>query len=227
MGITYPAGHGLDVRGRRAKWPITSASRCSSVLPYVLGGRGMAIVYDGAQLESTWARRPRFPPTTRCTSIASSRAPSRSTSTAVRWGERVRRRHPGAYRDGGHSFRRLGVLHAALRPVRRRFRPACAPSRALVGASPGRNRPDQHPIRHQGHGCLRHRGEPAREPHGSVCLESPRACRSRRSRRASWRGKIADLGLPADDRRLDYFSVKEAVMPFGRFPAPTWFSVPR
>ena len=30
--------------------------------------------------------------------------------------------------------------------------------------------------------------------------------------------KIADLNLPADDRRLDRYSVKEAVMPFGRFP---------
>ena len=30
--------------------------------------------------------------------------------------------------------------------------------------------------------------------------------------------KIADLGLPADDRRLEHYSVKEAVMPFGRFP---------
>ena len=30
--------------------------------------------------------------------------------------------------------------------------------------------------------------------------------------------KIADLDLPPDDRRLEHFSVKEAVMPFGRFP---------
>ncbi len=30
--------------------------------------------------------------------------------------------------------------------------------------------------------------------------------------------KIADLGLPHDERRLEHFSVKEAVMPFGRFP---------
>ncbi len=30
--------------------------------------------------------------------------------------------------------------------------------------------------------------------------------------------KIADLCLPPDDRRLEHFSVKEAVMPFGRFP---------
>jgi carbamoyl-phosphate synthase large subunit len=29
---------------------------------------------------------------------------------------------------------------------------------------------------------------------------------------------IASLGLPPDDRELDHFSVKEAVMPFGRFP---------
>ena len=30
--------------------------------------------------------------------------------------------------------------------------------------------------------------------------------------------KIADLHLPADDRRLDWFCMKEAVMPWGRFP---------
>lgn len=30
--------------------------------------------------------------------------------------------------------------------------------------------------------------------------------------------RIAHLGLPEDDRRLEHFSVKEAVMPFGRFP---------
>ena len=30
--------------------------------------------------------------------------------------------------------------------------------------------------------------------------------------------KLADLGMPADDRDYDYFCVKEAVMPFGRFP---------
>ena len=30
--------------------------------------------------------------------------------------------------------------------------------------------------------------------------------------------KLADLHLPADDREFDYFCVKEAVMPFGRFP---------
>ncbi|MEG0070483.1 MAG: carbamoyl-phosphate synthase large subunit [Raoultibacter sp.] len=29
---------------------------------------------------------------------------------------------------------------------------------------------------------------------------------------------IAELGLPDDERRLEHFSVKEAVMPFGRFP---------
>ncbi|MCL2883382.1 MAG: carbamoyl-phosphate synthase large subunit [Coriobacteriia bacterium] len=30
--------------------------------------------------------------------------------------------------------------------------------------------------------------------------------------------KIADLGLPPDDREIRHFAVKEAVMPFGRFP---------
>ncbi|MEA5020291.1 MAG: carbamoyl-phosphate synthase large subunit [Gordonibacter sp.] len=30
--------------------------------------------------------------------------------------------------------------------------------------------------------------------------------------------RVSDLNLPSDDRRLEHFSVKEAVMPFGRFP---------
>ena len=30
--------------------------------------------------------------------------------------------------------------------------------------------------------------------------------------------RLADIGLPADDRALGHFAVKEAVMPFGRFP---------
>ena len=30
--------------------------------------------------------------------------------------------------------------------------------------------------------------------------------------------KLADLNLPDDERRMEHFSVKEAVMPFGRFP---------
>ena len=30
--------------------------------------------------------------------------------------------------------------------------------------------------------------------------------------------RISDLGLPAEDRELGYYAVKEAVMPFGRFP---------
>lgn len=30
--------------------------------------------------------------------------------------------------------------------------------------------------------------------------------------------KIKDLGLPSDTRKIDHYSVKEAVMPFGRFP---------
>ena len=30
--------------------------------------------------------------------------------------------------------------------------------------------------------------------------------------------RLCDMGLPSDDRELGYFAVKEAVMPFGRFP---------
>ena len=40
-----------------------------------------------------------------------------------------------------------------------------------------------------------------------------------RQRPASWRGRASPIwACHADDRRLDHYSVKEAVMPFGRFP---------
>ena len=39
--------------------------------------------------------------------------------------------------------------------------------------------------------------------------------------------RIADLGLPADDRELDWFCMKEAVMPWGRFPGADRSAGPR
>ena len=38
---------------------------------------------------------------------------------------------------------------------------------------------------------------------------------------------IAELGLPSDERRLDYFCMKEAVMPWGRFPGAEVILGPR
>ena len=69
-----------STRPRRS--PTRSATRCWSGRRYVLGGRGMEIVYDETPLAVLHRRAPpRSAPTTRCWSTASSTTPSRSTST--------------------------------------------------------------------------------------------------------------------------------------------------
>ena len=71
---------------------------------------------------------------------------------------------------------------------------------------------------------LRHRGEPAGEPDGALRRQGDRASRSRRSRRGSCSGRrspsCAPRGCspPRDCRRPEHVSVKEAVLPFDRFP---------
>ena len=88
---------------------------------YVLGGRGMEIVYDDAD-----ARRLLRPTatdasarSTRCSSTASSTTPSRSTSTRSTTASEiyVGGRH-GAHRGGRHPLRRLGLRAAARHPRR-------------------------------------------------------------------------------------------------------------
>ena len=68
---------------RRSRSPRRSATRCSCGRRYVLGGRGMEIVYDDATLQRLRrAAADASPaPSTRCSSTASSTTPSRSTST--------------------------------------------------------------------------------------------------------------------------------------------------
>ena len=78
---------------------------------YVLGGRGMAIVYDGERSSRrTWPRPRRSPPITRSTSTASWKAPMEVDLDALCDGDRrVRGRRAGAHRDGGHPLGRFGL----------------------------------------------------------------------------------------------------------------------
>lgn len=70
----------------------------------------------------------------------------------------------------GHPLGRLGLLPAALLAVREgagrdgERRPQDRPG-------PGRARSGEHPVRREGRGRLRHRGQPAGEPHGALHLE--------------------------------------------------------
>ena len=131
----------------------------------------------------------------------------------------VRGRRARAHRDGRHPLGRLGLLHAAVRAVRGRCSVAAARHRAPIwrcawawwgsstSSSPSRTRSSTS-------------SRPTRAP-AAPCrsCRRPRACRWRRCAARIMAGeKIADLGLPPDDRRLEHYSVKEAVMPFGRFP---------
>ena len=76
---------------------------------YVLGGRGMEIVYDDETLADLRHPRDRWPaPSTRCSSTGSSTTRSRSTSTRSSTAtEHVPRRGHGAHRGGRHPLRRL------------------------------------------------------------------------------------------------------------------------
>ncbi len=157
---------------RPASWPIRSASRCSCALATCSADAAWAIVYDGAQLEKYMAEAAKIIP--RPPGVPGPfprRAPWRWTSTRSATGRAV-------YVGGILEHIEMAGIHsgdsACCTPpfaLSEAVQAQPALHRALVGASSGRSRPDQHPIRHQGHGYLRHRGEPAREPHGSVCLE--------------------------------------------------------
>ncbi len=174
LGITYPAA-GMASTFEEACVVADQIGFPLLVRPsYVLGGRGMGIVYDGAQLEKYMAEAAKISPDH---PVYLDRLPGRRRGGGPRRALRrrggVRGRRSGAHRDGGHPFGRLGLLHAAVRAVRG-HRVAAALHRAPAGAAPGRGRPHQHPVRHQGPGHLHHRGEPARQPHRALRVEGHR-----------------------------------------------------
>ena len=171
LGIVYPAA-GMASTYQEACVVADRIGFPLLVRPsYVLGGRGMGIVYDGAQLEKYMAEAAKISPDH---PVVPRPLPRRrgggGPRRALRRRAGVRGRRAGAHRDGGHTFGRLGLLHAAVRAVRGRAG-AAARHRAPPGAAPGRGGAHQHPVRHQRPGHLHHRGEPARQPHGAVHLE--------------------------------------------------------
>ncbi len=80
-GLPAPK-HGTAVRFAEAREIAAEIGYPVLVRPsYVLGGRGMEIVYEDATLEAYLAKATDVSPTTRCSSTGSWRTPSRSTST--------------------------------------------------------------------------------------------------------------------------------------------------
>lgn len=155
---------------------------------YVLGGGAWASSTTTRGSRATWPRRPPFPRTPRVSGQVPGRRRGMRPGRPVRRRGRVHRRHPGAHRDGRHPLGRLGLLPAALLAVREgagrdgERRPQDRPG-------PGRARSGEHPVRREGRGRLRHRGQPAGEPHGALHLEGDGACPWQSSPAASWRGR--------------------------------------
>ena len=141
---------------------------------YVLGGRGMAIVYDANQLETYMTQAaqnlPRSPDLPRQIPRRRDRGRSRC---ALRWDRRLHWWRNGAHRNGWHPLRRFGLRHSALLAFRR-YREHAARYCLEARAALGREGALEHPVRDQGPGGLRDRSEPARKPHGAVRLEGNR-----------------------------------------------------
>ena len=123
--------------------------------------------------------------------------------------------------EAGRPLRRLGLRDpgdvARAGDARARSRRP----RGELALRARRDRPDQHPVRRpRRRGALRDRGQPARLAHGAVRVEGDRrAAREDRlpadARASAWR----DLDLPTiAGARRGHVSVKEAVLPFERFP---------
>ncbi len=217
LGIVYPAA-GMASTYQEACVVADRIGFPLLVRPsYVLGGRGMGIVYDDAAGEihgggrEDLARPPGVPrPLPR-------RRGGGGPRRALRRRAGVRGRRAGAHRDGGHPFGRLGLLHAAVRAVRGRAG-AAARHRAPLGAAPGRGGAHQYPVRLKDQVIYIIEANPRASrtvPFASKATGVPLAKVAARIMAGE---KLADLGMPPDDRRLEHFSVKEAVMPFGRFP---------
>ena len=194
---------------------------------YVLGGRGMEIVYDEPTLHDYIARATRGRrPSTRCSSTGSSTTRSRSTSTrcatatsstsAASWSTsrrpastpatrraRCRRSPSGTARSTGSAAR------PRRSPRRRRARPAQRAVRA------GRRR------------ALRARGQPARLAHRAVRVQGHRGAAGQGGRPGhAGRHRSPSCAPRACCRRTATaarcpstrpIAVKEAVLPFGRF----------
>ena len=185
---------------------------------YVLGGRGMAIVYDGAQLEKHLSQAARITPDHPVYLDRFLETAIELDLDALCDGEQV---YVGAIMEhiemaGIHSgdsacctppFSLSDSLQMQLRGIARRL----ALRLGVVGLLN-----IQFAVKDQVIYMIEANPRASRTvPFASKATGVPLAkCAARIMAGA----RIADLRLPPDDRRSSWFSVKEAVMPFGRFP---------
>ena len=227
-GLRAPA-HGTATSFDEAKQIADEIGYPVLVRPsYVLGGRGMEIVYDDATLRAY---------ITRATDISPEHpvlvdrflddAIEIDVDALVRRGRGgVPRRHHGAHRGGRHPLRRLGLRAAADHAGvgRRGEGPRLHRGDRPRGRGAG---PAQRAVRAQGRHAVRAGGEPAGVAHRAVRLEGDRRCRWPRRRPGSCSARRSPSCAPraccrrtGDGGELPPdapIAVKEAVLPFKRF----------
>ena len=183
-GLPAPK-HGMATSYAEAKRITDSIGYPVLVRPsYVLGGRGMEIVYDDDRLRSYIESATEIGPDR---PVLVDRfiddAVEIDVDAHLRRRGALPRRRDGAHRGGRHPLRRLVVRAAADHP--RCLRDHAHPH-GHRGDRPrrGGQGPAQHPVRPGLRRALRPRGQPARVPHGPVRLQGDRRPRWPRRPRA-------------------------------------------
>lgn len=218
LGITYPAA-GMASTFDEA---VQVADRIGFPLlvrpSYVLGGRGMAIVYDGAQLERYMTEAARISPD--------------HPVYLDRFLEAAVEVDLDALCDGEQAYVGGVLEHIEEAGIHSGDSACCTPPFALSEAIVSQLRATARRLALRlGVVGLLNIQFAIKDQIVYVIEANPRASRTvpfvskatgvplaKAAARVMAGERIADLGLPADDRRLEHFSVKEAVMPFGRFP---------
>ena len=218
LNITYPAA-GMASTFEEACAVADQIGFPLLVRPsYVLGGRGMAIVYDGAQLEKYMGEAAKISPD--------------HPVYLDRFLEGAVEVDLDALCDGEQVYVGGVLEHIEMAGIHSGDSACCTPPFALSEAVQARLRSIARSLALRlGVVGLINIQFAIKDSVIYVIEANPRASRTvpfvskstgvplaKIAARVMAGEKLADLGLPADDRRLDYFSVKEAVMPFGRFP---------
>ncbi len=185
---------------------------------YVLGGRGMGIVYDGSQLEKYMAEAAKITPD--------------HPVYLDRFLEGAVELDLDALCDGNQVWVGAIMEHIEMAGIHSGDSACCTPPFALSDAIQAQLRAIarrlalrlgvvgliniQFAIKDQVIYMIEANPRASRTvPFASKATGVPLAKAAARIMAGE---SIASLNLPSDERRLDHFSVKEAVMPFGRFP---------
>ncbi len=185
---------------------------------YVLGGRGMAIVYDSVQLEKYMGQAAKISPD--------------HPVYLDRFLEGAIELDLDALSDGDEVYVGGILEHIEMAGIHSGDSACCIPPFALSDSMQARLRSIARELALELGVCgLLNIQFAIKDSIIYVIEANPRASRTvpfvskatgvplaKLAARIMAGEKLSTFGLPSDDRRLDYFCVKEAVMPWGRFP---------